>query len=178
MANSSNKRIYEANKRILSLHLNIVLISLVLFLLVRIGWQFDSMSTWIWVAAAGVVGSDAICYSLLAASGRASFSPSGELLDAGHDLDAGGLSEYYKDVIYVNCAVKALSVFFNAAWLIWAVIPVFATYKVWGMFLGPLVMSWFSRGDQQSDQMDEATAKRLAKKERQAARAEKFNTRR
>ena len=57
------------------------------------------------IATTLVLSTDALCYWLLAESGKASFSSTGELLDAGNDLEAGGLSELRTSpaVVFLRC---------------------------------------------------------------------------
>jgi len=77
------------------------------------------------------------CQFILERSGRPSttVSPNGtKTLKAGEDLSAEGLTEYMFDVVWVTWAcILSVVVFGNWGWLLYAVLPVFAVWKGWGL---------------------------------------------
>eukprot|EP00747_Dinoflagellata_sp_TGD_P164791 gnl/TRDRNA2_/TRDRNA2_185200_c0_seq1.p1 gnl/TRDRNA2_/TRDRNA2_185200_c0~~gnl/TRDRNA2_/TRDRNA2_185200_c0_seq1.p1 ORF type:complete len:155 (-),score=41.97 gnl/TRDRNA2_/TRDRNA2_185200_c0_seq1:98-562(-) len=84
-------------------------------------------------------------------------------------LELGVDYEYYLDVYLVNLTTQFFVTFSNWGWLLYLTVPGFIGWKILKMFL-----DWVftPQGD---EIMDEATKKRLAKKERQAERP-KFKT--
>lgn len=78
------------------------------------------------------------CEFFLERSGRPSYivSPSGtaSLKSAGEDLAAQGLTEYMFDIVWVTWAcLVAVLVVGNLGWGLYAVVPVFAAWKGWGL---------------------------------------------
>ena len=66
------------------------------------------------------------------------------------------------DVIYVTWFVHLGSLFSGYVWYLYLVIPVFAAWKAWTLFLRPL---WNSRSDAQAAASN-ASSKTAAKKEK------------
>eukprot|EP00128_Syssomonas_multiformis_P011979 Colp12_sorted_trinity150504_noHs@10112 len=162
MANKGNKKTLETNKRILSQHLNAILGVNVFYVLVRIAWFYDSFGFWQWVLFALSTLAYWGCYGLLASAARPTFSESGELLDGGHDLSVGGLTEYYKDILYVTMFTQVCSTYSDNFWFLWLVVPAFAGFKLWTGVIAP----WIFAPAPEEGPMDEKTRKKLEKKEK------------
>ena len=84
----------------------------------------------------------------------------------------------YQDVLWVNWAVMALSLVTSYAWLLWLAIPGYVLYAYGGTILSWIRMALGSRGGGGSGgggDASEAERKRIAKKERQAERAQKLS---
>ena len=102
------------------------------------------------------------------------YSAAGELIYAGADLKTGGVLSYYHDVIYLCIFSQAAGAWTNWAWLALALVP---AYAAWALVIKVLLPSWGSKDDGPVPET-ELERKRREKKERQAARAEKFARRR
>jgi hypothetical protein len=72
---------------------------------------------------------------ILETTGRPKYDPSTKALkNAGEDLAAPGLTEYMFDVIWITwAALISVVIFGNWGWLLWAVVPVYGTYKGYGL---------------------------------------------
>jgi len=73
---------------------------------------------------------------VLETSGRPKFDPNTKALKrSGEDLAAPGLTEYMFDVIWVTWAsLVSVMLFGNWGWLVWSVVPIYGTYKGYGLF--------------------------------------------
>ena len=85
-------------------------------------------------------------------------------------------------MLFINWFVLALSTFTSYAWYVWLVIPAYGLYQY-----GPMLLGWARMflggmggagdgGGVASGEPTEADIKRQAKKERQADRAAKFQS--
>ena len=126
---------------------------------VRVLWQWASVS---WSTLLGIGFLSAVNYFCLSA-----------ILQA---LQLGTPYSHWQDVLWVNWAVQLLSLVSSYAWLLWLCIPGYALYQYGPMLWGWLVPMLGSRGaGAGSAEVTEADKKRLAKKERQAERAQKMS---
>jgi hypothetical protein len=88
---------------------------------------------------------------VLESTGRPKYDPTTKALkSSGEDLAAAGLTEYMFDIIWVTwfCLISVI-VIGNWGWIIWAVVPVYAAYKGYGL----LGMARGMMGGAQSGQM-------------------------
>lgn len=71
-----------------------------------------------------------------------SFSESGALTSAGTDLNMeGGVTDYFKDLIIVTCAVMVTSLISDYFWFGWLIIPLFALVKLWTTVISPWIFA-------------------------------------
>ena len=96
----------------------------------------------------------------------------------GADLNkTGGALSYYHDIIYISCFCHVVGAAFDVAWYVMALIPLYAGFKLFSLLGGSLFSGGGSNGAFDAIET-EADRKRREKRERQAARAEKFAARR
>ncbi|KZW03947.1 DUF788-domain-containing protein [Exidia glandulosa HHB12029] len=115
-------------------------------------------------------------YRFLVSIGTPRRDARGELISPGDDLEAGGLTEYAWDVVYVTWICQlgsaALGEWF---WYLYLVIPVYAVYKLWG-FAGPMLgFGGGSRGPalpEEEAAPAQATSKRQDKLKKRADRGD------
>lgn len=69
--------------------------------------------------------------------GRPKFDAKGTLVSAGDDLAQAGLTEWFHDVIYLTwiCDVLAPITGSNKIWYLYFAIPIYASYKVYTLFI-------------------------------------------
>lgn len=107
-----------------------------------------------------------ICEYVLERTGRPRYDANGQLKAAGEDLSAAGLTEYMWDTVWITWAsVVAVILFGNGAWLLWAVVPVFALIKGWGLLSAARGMA----GGMNAPQPDAAQPQAGNRKQRRAA---------
>jgi hypothetical protein len=114
-----------------------------------------------------------VCYMGLNSSLSPAYSSSGDLIYAGADLNSGGFVEYYRDVVTLCMFALVVGSFTNYAWYIFMLIPLYGVILAWKYIIGP----WINAPSQHEVPEDEATRKWREKKERQAARKQKFAAR-
>lgn len=98
------------------------------------------------------------------------YSSTGEIIYSGADLKTGGVMEYYKDGIFVCIFCQMLGAYTNWAWLALLAIPAYAFYMLWVNVVGP----WWNSSSNVEVPESELDRKKREKRERQAARAQKF----
>ncbi|ODV79107.1 DUF788-domain-containing protein [Suhomyces tanzawaensis NRRL Y-17324] len=89
---------------------------------------------------------------------------SAKLVRAGDDITRAGLYEYFFDTIYVTWIIDVLLVILgtNYVWYLYAVIPAFAGYKVFG-FVSPFLKK--SKAPAAADTKEEPTASTKSKRQ-------------
>eukprot|EP00123_Amoebidium_parasiticum_P000344 comp10823_c0_seq1/m.5454 comp10823_c0_seq1/g.5454 ORF comp10823_c0_seq1/g.5454 comp10823_c0_seq1/m.5454 type:complete len:169 (-) comp10823_c0_seq1:14-520(-) len=141
MANKSNKKTLDANKKFLSTHLYALVAVLGFYILGRFVWAYGTVTTWTYVQLVLSSCCEVALYLQFRSIATPAYGPTGELLHGGDDLTNPGLIEYMRDVLYVTMACQVLAVFSDSAWWLWAVIPVFALYQGWTQLLQPYLAS-------------------------------------
>ena len=96
------------------------------------------------------------------------YSASGELIYSGADRKMGGVLAYYHDVIYLSIFSQIFGAYTNYAWLTMLCIP---AYGLWALFSKVLLPQWSTPEEVPETEQDK---KRREKRERQEARAQKF----
>lgn len=119
-----------------------------------------------------------LSYSGLQNALKPTYSATGDLIFAGTDLKAGGMLEYYQDVAYLCMFALVVGSWTDWAWLVFLLIPGYGMYMLWVYIIGPWINAPVQSSADVYDSLDETSKKRLQKKERQAARREKFAVRR
>jgi len=108
-------------------------------------------------------------YSGLLSFTKCSYDDNGELIDAGIDLNIGGLSEYYFDVIYITWFVQLTTIFSDWFWMSFLLIPGFAFFKLWTLVIGPYLANVGK-----AEPVTEKERKRMEKAERHSQRTTRF----
>ena len=132
----------------------------VVFLLVRCVYQNDSMTGWMWVMVLLQMAIHWLCWGRLCSVAKPIYDGDGKLLSGGSDVHYG-ISEYFFDAIYLGLTAQIGSMLYSDSffWLD-VLIPIYAVYKLWTMFLKP----WFFRGSSSPvDQLNALDAKRQAR---------------
>lgn len=63
---------------------------------------------------------------------RPTYNASGDLVRAGDDLDAKGMTEYLFDVMYWTWGnVVLVALFGNKAWWLWGAVPLYSAWAAW-----------------------------------------------
>ena len=143
------------------LYLSITAALYVLFFTVRVLWQFSTFTA-----------SSLVFLLLLSAVNYLCLTSTFQALQYGTPYSA------YQDVLFVNWAVMALSMVTQYACVLWLVIPAYVLYAYGGTIWGWIRMALGSRGGGPTGadaEASEAEKKRLAKKERQAERAQRLS---
>lgn len=115
-----------------------------------------------------------LCYRGIAAMARPAYGPNGELVDGGADLSLGGTLEYLHDVLYVTAFVHTMTLVSDWFWMVYLVIPTYASYLLWIGVVKPYV---FAPGPEETSD-SRADAKKKAKMEKKASRVKYMNSRR
>ncbi|KAK0622882.1 hypothetical protein B0T14DRAFT_535894 [Immersiella caudata] len=130
MAQKARKDRAKSNSTALNnLHIGSLIVNLLFFTL-HFVFRSRSLFWWFLISIPSFV-----CQGFMEWSGRPSYDPqTNALKKSGEDLGAQGLTEYMFDVIWVTWGVTVLvALFGNWAWYLWAIVPVFGIYKVFGM---------------------------------------------
>ncbi|KAH9394849.1 hypothetical protein TYRP_004911 [Tyrophagus putrescentiae] len=89
------------------------------------------------------------------------------VVDGGLDLSiSGGVADYVRDVIYINFIVQLLSAFSNWFWALYAVVPIYATYKVTTSFILPWI---FAPAPEVDEEQEEKKQRKMDRKMRRSA---------
>nr|GMC58382.1 transmembrane protein 208 homolog [Ipomoea batatas] len=164
MANQGAKKRKEENARHMRTLLRIILICNAVYLLVRFGIFYSSISWMHWVGLVFTSVAYTLPYQQLAAMAKPSYGDDGELIDGGYDMSTAGVCGYLHDVIYITCFVQLASILSDKFWYTYLVIPGFALYKSFGFLKG-----FLSMGSEDAEE-DEKTRKKREKMERKASR--------
>ena len=145
-----------------TLYTNITIALYIVYFTVRVLWQFSSFTS---SSIIGLVFLSAVNYFCLTSIFKA--------------LEYGTPYSAYQDVLFVNWAVMALSMLTSYAWVVWCIIPAYVLYMYGAPSSAGYAWHWEGweeggGGAPQSEVDSEAEKKRLAKKERQADRAQKL----
>ncbi|CAH9072276.1 unnamed protein product [Cuscuta europaea] len=164
MANQGGKKRKEENIRHMRTLHHTILFCNVVYLLVRFGIFYSSLS---WMHGVGLLFTSIayfLPYQQLTTMAKPSYGSDGELLDGGYDMSTGGVCGYLHDVIYITCFVQLASILSGKFWYTYLVIPGFAVYKSSGFLKG-----FLSSGSENAEE-DEKTQKKREKMERKASR--------
>lgn len=166
MAGKARKDLAKSNAEKLK---NLHLVSLALnstFILVSLLTRSRSLLTY------GILSAPAFgAQYVLETSGRPKYTTLNgktSLRTAGEDLGAPGLTEYMFDIIWVTwaCLISALVVG-NKGWWLYAVVPVFAVWKGWGLLGAARGMMGSGNRGQVQGQEEQVPA--MNRKQRRAA---------
>lgn len=100
------------------------------------------------------------------------YDASGALSFSGGDLSDGGVLSYLHDLLYLTLASQTLSTLSDRFWYLLLLVPGYAAYKLFELVLLP---RWTApKVTEEPVSETERDRKRREKKERQAARMQKF----
>lgn len=102
------------------------------------------------------------------------YNAAGELVYAGQDLHTGGVLSYFHDVVYVSIFVQLGGAFSDWFWLAFLAVPAYALYAL----LVHVALPYWNQPRLEDLPEGEAERRRREKRERQAARVQKFAGRR
>jgi hypothetical protein len=171
MANQAAKKRKAENEAIVARLRKLILIVNLIYILIRVGWMWDSFGFWNMFGFSLICVTNYFLYSWIAALAQPTYE-NGELVDGGHDLNMKGhLSEYYFDIIYIAAFVQIATIFSDWFWLTFLVIPAYAVYYLWD-WMAPFLASKFTRSEGSTDVMGANRAERR-RKEREDRKAAK-----
>eukprot|EP00793_Prasinoderma_coloniale_P005372 PRCOL_00004780-RA len=81
------------------------------------------------------------CYSMIVAYGRPKYAVNGSIVDAGGDLSAGGMTQYYFDVVYLMAVAQVGGILSRWFWCVLWAIPAYAAYKAWTLVIKPYIFT-------------------------------------
>ncbi|KAF8592531.1 DUF788-domain-containing protein [Ramaria rubella] len=176
MANASAKRIAAQNeKAIRNLRVGMVACT-VLSVLIRsflrkhVFASTSSMLIYLLTLAPSI-----FLYSFLVRAGAPRRATSGTLLSPGDDLNQPGLMEWSWDVIYITWACQVGSSLLGEwVWWLYLIIPSYGGYKIWSLFISPMLLGRSRLGTTESEDPNEPASKR---QEKLRKRQEKGNSR-
>ncbi|XP_070575465.1 transmembrane protein 208-like [Ptychodera flava] len=155
------KQIHEENKSTVQYYSRMIYATNLIYLLIRMMWMWDSFNVTCWVLFSLAVAVYFGCIRLMHKMAEATFGPTGNLVDAGTDLNMkSGMAEHIKDVILVTIIVQVLSIFSNYFWFLWLVIPGGAFYYIWTNFLAPWIFAPAPEIDEKKQRKMERKMKR------------------
>ncbi|XP_014679989.1 PREDICTED: transmembrane protein 208-like, partial [Priapulus caudatus] len=139
-ATKGQKQIVEENKSTLTFYIYLSVAITVAYLLLTYIFFWDSFTTYyqvLWMLTCAVYAGS---YRTMAYMAKAAYSPTGQLLDGGIDLNMeAGFGEHLKDIVLLTAIMQMLTLLSNYFWLIWLLVPFRGFHLLWVNVLGP----WF-----------------------------------
>lgn len=102
----------------------------------------SSFSYWNIVFLVFAVVVHVVAHQLLRYMARPLLGPSGELLEAGAEINSSFLAEYAIDSIILTTGLQGLSAISNYFWILFLLVPGYICYKLWMLIIWP----WFTSG--------------------------------
>lgn len=165
MAGEGAKKRLEQNQRRLFALRVAMLLTTALYVSVRLFVRAGTRGAWHWVGLVATLLMHGLSYLAIAAAAQPTYSSTGALIDGGGDLDRGTASSYH-DVLYITCAVQALAAFTDKGWWLYASVPAYGLYKLWG-FVYP---NFIKKKPEGEGELDEKTRAKLERTERRSER--------
>ncbi|KAL4241545.1 TMEM208 family protein [Abortiporus biennis] len=142
MANASAKRVASQNaETVKKLRLGMI-ISSALSLAFRLFFRRGSLSPKgfaFWIYVLSLIPSIFLSRYLERIGSPRHDPTTGTLISAGEDLSRPGIIEWCFDVVYITWSCQIGSGAFGLwFWSLYLIIPLYAIYKLWGSFLGPM----------------------------------------
>ncbi|KAL7006520.1 hypothetical protein EMMF5_003941 [Cystobasidiomycetes sp. EMM_F5] len=132
MANKSDKRIAAENAAILRLlkagTVGIHVLQWIVFVLFKSQRTNGHLLGYALTSVPSVT-----MFVVLLGMGQSTTSANGTLEKAGDDLSQPGLTQYMLDIVYLTWAAQLTALIWSRAWWIYALIPGYAVYKIWGI---------------------------------------------
>lgn len=165
MAKAGAKKRVEDNRRRLQLLRQAITAANVLHLACRLLIFRGSVGTSHWLGLGLTSTIYLICYRGLAQAAEPTYSASGDIEDGGADLNLGGLTGYYHDLIYLSVFVQLASLLSSYFWLTYLLVPGYGSYLLWKHVLEPFIFT------PHEDEVQETAA--MAKRREKAERRQK-----
>ncbi|KAI0040697.1 DUF788-domain-containing protein [Auriscalpium vulgare] len=109
------------------------------------------------------LGAGQFLYRQLVKMGTPRRDATGTLVSSGDDLNQPGMTEWFFDVLYVSWfAQVGSSVLGEWFWWIYAAIPGFVVFKLWGSFISPMLLG---RSSSAAEAEDAAPESNLSKRQ-------------
>ncbi|KAG8071763.1 hypothetical protein GUJ93_ZPchr0006g45144 [Zizania palustris] len=172
MAKQGLKKTRDANKKQMDLLLRLIIGANVIYIVVRMAIMHSSFTWKHWIGLMVTSAAYFLPYKQLASMTETNYSDEGELINAGYDLNTGGISEYLQDVIFITLFVQLMSIISDKFWWTYIVIPAYGVYKISGLLRGA-----FFSGSSEGEIEDEKTRKKREKMEKRASRGKMIKTR-
>ncbi|KAI0068985.1 DUF788-domain-containing protein [Artomyces pyxidatus] len=176
MANASAKRIASQNEAALKNLFYGQTISNVLPILLRILFRLwgNGASKTAVVFYTFSLALSQLLYRQLVKMGTPKRDATGSLAYAGDDLNQPGMTEWFFDILYISwIAQVGTSIVGEWFWWIYAVIPIFLVYKLWGSFISPMLLGRSSSAAGADDAAPEETlSKRQEKLKKRSERGD------
>ncbi|CAG0914510.1 unnamed protein product [Notodromas monacha] len=161
VATKGQKQIFEENQETLAFYRKMLIASNAFYLFI----SFLRRDTMPWTDIAFFIFSSLIfigSYRFMAYMAKAKTSPTGQLTDAGTDLNvSSGTAEHVKDIIILTSICQCLSVISNYFWLLWLLVPLMAFRLFWKYILKPY---FFQPVPVENEERNEKKAKKLERK--------------
>lgn len=156
------KQIVEENAETLKFYLRMALAANAVYYALALTVLIDCF-TWLNIFMLLISSATYVaCYQFMAYISVPKYTESGQLIDAGVDLNMeGGLSEHVKDLIILTTGVQTLSLLSNYFWLLWLLAPGRAVHLAWSNILSPY---FFQEAPKQ--EIDEKKQRKLERKMR------------
>jgi len=157
MANASAKRTASQNESTIKYLELGLLVSTILSLILRLLFRIHSLaptklSFWVHILSHAP---SVFITRYLVRIGTPTRGESGLLISSGEDLSRPGVIEWCFDIVYITWVSQVGSAIFGEwAWGIFAIIPLYAGWKIWTMFISPYL--GFGKGSS-SGPVDETT---------------------
>lgn len=136
------KQIAEENKSTIQFYAMIMAVATGLYFSIRILWWLESCTWWTWLVVVFTTVLYVAAYQVLSLMGKAKYTDTGSLIDAGMDLNAeSGTAEHVKDIIILTSILQILSLISEYFWLLWLLIPGRAFYLLWTNILSPWIFA-------------------------------------
>ncbi|KAF9222031.1 DUF788-domain-containing protein [Gyrodon lividus] len=102
----------------------------------------------------------------------------GALLSSGEDLSQPGVTEWCFDILYVTWACQVGSGLFGEwFWYLYLVIPLYAVFKIWSYFVGPMLGRSSDNSSSTGTSEKETLSKRQEKLRKRSERSERSDPR-
>ncbi|KXS19626.1 DUF788-domain-containing protein [Gonapodya prolifera JEL478] len=149
MARNSDKKLLVSNARTLRTILIGTLGSFLLHIAV-LAWTLGNPWAAPWSHLSGLLvvnGLAGAVYLFLRGAAAPKFGQGGELVHAGEDLGAEGLTEYLLDLVYMAWIINVATAWSYRAWWLYLGVPAFAGWKVYSLVMGgSSMLSWQGAG--------------------------------
>jgi len=168
MANASAKKTASQNDSTIKYLQLGLLISTLLSLLLRLFFRIHSLSPTrlsFWLHLLSHIPSVVLTRYLIQI-GAPKRDAADSLISPGEDLSRPGIIEWCFDIIYITWASQIGSAALGEwAWWLFAIIPLYAGWKIWSMFIGPYL--GFGRSSPADDADDTAGSNTASTSKRQ-----------
>ncbi|KAG6330841.1 hypothetical protein ID866_8249 [Astraeus odoratus] len=100
-------------------------------------------------------------------------SATGALISSGEDLNQPGVTEWCFDILYVTWACQIGSGAFGEwFWYLYLVIPLYAIFKIWTSFIGPMLLGSSASSPKNDEKEPETVSKRQEKLRKRSERGD------